>query len=124
MATIKPDQLGDAVAQALEEYTEDVFSDVQDSARSAAQVALRILRMKSPVRTGAYRKGWRIRTAFESATDLRLEVYNATSYQLTHLLEHGHELPYPTPAHPHIKPAADEAAEVLMKNVQLKVVEK
>lgn len=117
--TVKPDQLGDAVVQALAEYTEDVFDNVRDSVHSAADVTLRQLRLTSPVRTGQYRKGWRKRTAFESATDLRLDVYNKTDYQLTHLLEDGHKLPYPTPAHPHIKSAADRAAEILEKDVKV-----
>ena len=43
------------------------------------------LKANSPEKLGDYKKGWRIKKVKKA-----LIVHNATSYQLTHLLEHGH----------------------------------
>ena len=41
----------------------------------------------SPKDTGDYKKGWRIK---QDKARKSIIVHNATDYQLTHLLEHGH----------------------------------
>ena len=68
------------------------------------------------------------KTAYESQTDIRVEVYNATDYQLTHLLEHGHALVGhngkvlgTVGAIPHIGPAEQKAEKQLLKKVDIVV---
>lgn len=120
---IKIDELANAVTDALREYSEELMEDVKDSVRSSAEVCVSELKITSPELTGSYKKGWRIKTAFESSDDIRLQVHNATDYQLTHLLENGHANVDGgrTSGKPHIGPAADNAAQLLEKDVKLKV---
>lgn len=120
---IKIDELADAVTDALREYSEELMENVKDSVNSSAKACVAELKTTSPEDTGRYKKGWRVKTAFEDNDDIRLQVHNATDYQLTHLLEDGHANVNGgrTPGKPHIGPAADKAAQLLEKNVTLKV---
>lgn len=121
--SIKIDGLTDAVAEALREYRDEVMEDVKDSVNDAADTCVKTLRATSPKDTGGYAKGWRKRTAFESSTDIRMQVHNATDYQRTHLLEDGHANidGGRTPGQPHIGPASEQAAQLLHKNVEMRV---
>ena len=120
---VKVDELADAVADALREYSEELMEDVKESVKSSAKACVAELKTTSPELTGSYKKGWRVKTAFESDSDIRLQVHNSTDYQLTHLLEDGHANVDGgrTPGKPHIGPAADKAAQLLEKDIKLKV---
>lgn len=123
---IKIEELADAVASELRAYSEEVMEDVKSSVHSAANACVTELKSTSPKDTGDYSRGWRKKKAYESNTDIRLQVHNATDYQLTHLLEDGHALVNGgfVPGRPHIGPAADNAAALLEKDVKLKVGKK
>ena len=120
---IKIDELADAVAESLREYSEELMEDVKSSVKSAAKACVTELKETSPEATGSYKKGWQAKTAFESESDIRVQVHNRTDYQLTHLLEDGHANVDGgfTPGIPHIGPAADRAADLLEKDVKIKV---
>lgn len=120
---ISIDDLADTLAEALEEYRQDVVDGLKESIHDAGKIAVTLLKKTSPKDTGDYAKGWRKLTAYESESDLRIQVHNATNYQLTHLLEDGHANVDGgrTEGQPHIGPAADRAAELLDKDVQMKV---
>ena len=117
------DDLADTVAEALEEYKQDVVDGLKESIHNAGKTAVTLLKKTSPKDTGDYAKGWRKLTAYEGESDLRIQVHNATNYQMTHLLEDGHANVDGgrTEGQPHIGPAADRAAELLDKDVQMKV---
>lgn len=122
--SIPIDELAQAVADELQDYFQDVTDSLKEDVRDSANICLREIKLKSPRRFGKYQKSWRKKTAFESASDIRIRVYSeAPHYRLTHLLEHGHANVDGgrTPAHPHIGPAADHAAEILEKRVKVKV---
>lgn len=123
MAVIKPDQLEAAVARELAAYSDELAEDTKQCVRDAARLALSEVRARSPVDTGEYKRGWRIKKAYESDTDIRLRVYNATSYMLTHLLEHGHAKVGGgrVPGYPHIAPAERAASEKLGREIRTKV---
>lgn len=123
MAVIKPDQLEAAVARELAAYSDELAEDTKQCVRDAARLALSEVRARSPVDTGEYKRGWRLKKAYESDTDIRLRVYNATSYMLTHLLEHGHAKVGGgrVPGYPHIAPAERAASEKLGREIRIKV---
>ena len=123
---VKIEGLAEAVVEALREHREETMAELKESVVSAADVCVAELKAGSPELTGDYRKGWRKNKAYESTTDIRMEVYNATDYQLTHLLEDGHAKVNggTVPAKPHIQPAADKAAEVLEKDVKVRLSSK
>lgn len=120
---IKIDSLGNAIADALEEYSQEVTDDVKASVRDAAKACVAELKTTSPSLTGSYAEGWRAKVAFEDPTDIRMQVHNATDYQITHLLEDGHAKVNGgrVPAYPHIGAAADNASEHLEKDVKIRV---
>lgn len=123
MVKIGIDELADTVAEALAEYRDDVAEDLKESVKETAKVTVEELKKTSPKDTGDYAKGWRGTTAFESDSDIRVQVHNKTDYQLTHLLEDGfaHVAGGRVEGQPHIGPAADMAAELLEKDVQIRI---
>lgn len=123
---VKMDGLAAAIADALEEFQEETMQTVKTSVEDAAKLCVNELKENSPELTGDYAKGWRKKAAYESATDIRMDVYNKTDYQLTHLLEDGHAKVSggTVPGTPHIGPAAEKACEKLEKDVLIKVGKK
>lgn len=121
--SIKVDDLFSEVQEALNEYHADVIADVKKSVKSTAKVCVEELKRTSPKDSGDYAKGWRSGTAFESDRDIRMQIYNATDYQLTHLLEDGfaHVSGGHVDGKPHIDPAAERASELLEKDIKIKV---
>lgn len=123
---VKMNGLADAITDTLEEFKEETMQDVKTSVRSSAKFCVKELQENSPELTGDYAKGWKSKDAYESATDIRVQVYNKTDYQLTHLLEDGHAKVNggTVPGTPHIGPAAEKAGEKLEKDVLIKVGKK
>ena len=126
MASVKIEGLAEAVAKELREYSEEVTAEVKKSVKAAAKTCVATLQETSPKDTGDYAKGWTSRKAFESENDIRMQVHNKTDYQLTHLLEDGynHVSGGRVDGTPHIQPAADKAAEILEKDVKIRVGKK
>ena len=120
---VKVDNLADAIVKELSEYSEDVFDDICVSVKDTAEICRKKIQENSPVLTGSYQKGWRATKAYQSGSDIRYEVHNKTDYQLAHLLEYGHANRNGgrTEGHPHIGPAADMAASLLMKKAEVAV---
>lgn len=121
--SVKIDDLTKTVIKELESYSDRLTEDIKRDVKEVAAGCRDKIRQNSPVKTGDYRKGWSSRIAFENNQDIRMEVYNKTNYQLTHLLEHGHAKTGGgrVPGKPHIKPAADWAEEQLVKKVEVSV---
>lgn len=124
------DNLASELAEAMAEYSDEVMDHVKGAVRETARACVKELRATSPKRAGkhksagSYAKGWRARAAYDGRFDIRIEVYNKTDYQLTHLLEHGHANAKGggrTPAHPHIAAAEANAVELLGKKVELAI---
>ena len=120
------DGLADAVQAELEAYSQDVTDGIKEDCRQVAKECRDEIKQNSPELTGDYKKGWRVKTNYESREDIRLTVHNKTDYQLTHLLEKGHAGVGGTakgsaPAYPHIAPAEQHAAEKLVKKAKTRV---
>ena len=79
----------------LEEYGDSVIDIAITAADDTSQEARTMLRSNNSGafknRTGSYRRGWRA-TLRKTRTAVLAQVYNATDYQLTHLLEYGHDV--------------------------------
>jgi hypothetical protein len=121
--SIHVEDLAGAVAEALTEYQQEVTDGLKESVKQAGKVCVKELKKTSPQHTGDYAKGWRSTVAYESDSDIRVQVHNKTNYQLTHLLEDGHAKAGGgrVEGKPHIGPAADNAAKTLEKDVQIRV---
>lgn len=83
----------DGMTAQLEEILKESLDQIENrTERACAEVAAESvakLRATSPKNTGQYAAGWTTKPYTEGATKGYV-VYNATDYQLTHLLEHGH----------------------------------
>lgn len=76
--------LAKEINRQLAEYANGVGEKVEIAAKQRTKEGAKRLKANSPVLTGDYRKGWRAKKV-----DGKWVVYNATDYQLTHLLEKG-----------------------------------
>lgn len=117
---IKTNQLAGAVMEGLQEYAGALTDDVKKAASKVADDTVKELRQTSPAHTGRYRKGWKKKKAYESATEARYTVYNETDAHLTHLLEKGHAKRGGgrVAAIQHIAPAEEQAIEEMTKLVK------
>ena len=113
MATkIKPEKLSKTVGKYLKEYGEEIIEDYKKEATDISKEALEELKRVSPKdkkrkseREKPYYKGWAIRTKSRGKDKYSKVIWNATNYQLTHLLEYGHATRNGghVPAQPHIR---------------------
>jgi len=77
------------ITDILNEYSSDIQEGITADAQKVAKEAQAELKNTSPKLTGAYRKGWRVKTE-KGKGYVECIVHNATDYQLTHLLEKPH----------------------------------
>jgi len=120
------DGLAAAIQKELADYNQEVTDGIKEDCRQVARECRAEIKQNSPELTGDYKKGWSVKTNYESREDIRLTVHNKTDYQLTHLLEKGHAGVGGTakgsaPAYPHIAPAEQHAAEKLVKKAKTRV---
>ncbi|MBR2785048.1 MAG: HK97 gp10 family phage protein [Clostridia bacterium] len=103
----------------LNEYSSDIQEGITEAAYKVAENGKNKLRVTSPKKTGDYRKGWRVGKksgkGFVHAT-----IYNATDWQLTHLLEKPHALRNGKRSTPkvHIEPVEQECIAQYQKDVE------
>lgn len=87
---ITADNLGEAIAEILEEYGDEVQKDMDDVVKDVGKAGVKAIKSASGVfgGTGKYRKGWtsQIDTERYGST---VTIYNRTP-GLPHLLENGH----------------------------------
>lgn len=82
------------VTKILNDYAKDISRDVTTDAEIVAKQGVTELKNTTgtyKIRSGDYNRGWRVRTdKFKDGG--HCVIHNATDYQLTHLLEHGHDI--------------------------------
>lgn len=118
--------MGSSVAASIDGFCETLVSMAEDVAKQDQEELMRrckkagsscakTLRKTSPHESGKYASGWRYEMD-ETDEHITVTVYNPKHYQLTHLLEKGHELffmgndtGHRTRAFPHIAPAYEDA---------------
>ena len=82
------------VNKILNAYAKEIARDVTTEAEIVAKQGVSDLKNTTgtyKVRSGKYNRGWRVKTdkLRNGGTSI---IHNATNYQLTHLLEHGHDI--------------------------------
>jgi hypothetical protein len=125
-----PFDVSAAIASTLSQYSRDVCDDVKKAIDLTTKELLQGIKKDSRTKfrqhRGKYTKGWRQRTEYENNTQKRTRVYNATDYQLTHLLEkkrYNRGRTSTIPGRPHIEPNEKKASQTLEDRV-IKAVEK
>lgn len=118
LAMAKSNSLND-INQFLNDYVSAVDKNFDLAAQDTAKEAAKVLKQVSPADTGSYAKGWTWKKV-----NGRYIVYNKTDYQLTHLLEYGHDVVAygkkigRAPAKPHIKQVEEWMGDYLIKKLE------
>lgn len=123
MSGINIDDLADVIMEELHSFSEEITEGLKEDVKKVAKECTQDIRTNAPVESGAYKKSWRLKNAYESSNDIRVVIHSAKEYRLTHLLEHGHAKRGGgrVEAIPHIKPAEENAEKKLMKKVKIKI---
>lgn len=107
----------------LNEYSNDIQEGITVTAINVAENGKNKLKVTSPKKTGDYRKGWRVDKR-KGKGFVHTTIYNATDWQLTHLLERPHVIrnQYGTwgtsKPQVHIEPVEKECIETYKRNVE------
>ena len=122
MATdrVRIDQMAHVIMEGLQEYADLATEDLKKAVKKAGDEAKKDIQANAPVKTGAYKKSWTVKTTKETSNAMEVVVHSRNRYQLAHLLEFGHAKRGGgrTRAFPHIAPAEQRAAELLEKEVE------
>lgn len=114
----------------LKDYTVDLIRATNNAQDDVAKKTAQRLRNTSPKRAKGgrhYANGWTVKRDRPVAGLVKVTVYNKTKPQLTHLLERGHVVKNGkgeygrAPAHPHILPAEEWAANEIVAQIERKL---
>ena len=99
------------ITSAMKKCADDNASALAENCEEAGKMAAKMLRQRTRVRTGAYKKGWKADVE-QDETGVSCTVHNRTRYQLTHLLEKGHRIVNQSGTYPGTVPGDDVIASV------------
>ena len=120
MSKLRLDGIEVAIGKELSGYQKSVTEIVKGACKETAVECLKDIKTTSPRKTGAYRRGWKLKEEVNNALQVSYVIKNTTKPHLTHLLEKGHAKVNGgrVDGIPHIKPAEDRAAQMLTKLVE------
>lgn len=103
----------------LNGYSIEIQEAIQNDAIKVSKIGVDKLKNTSPKRTGKYSKGWKVKTTKGNGF-IQCEIHNATSWQLTHLLEKPHAKRNGGTTTPkvHIKPVEQSCISQFEKDVE------
>lgn len=119
MANIDIGKMADAIMKELEKYADVTTEEMKALAKEVGKETAEKLQRTSPKATGDYAKRWTSTVRAESANSITVSAHDK-KYQISHLLEKGHQNRNGgrTPAIVHIAPAEEAAAEELEKELR------
>lgn len=132
---VNPDQLDQAIIDALNDWSSEARTQINLSVRETAQDIAKMLQRGGPYQShpgGTYASGWeaKLDTRSYRASLFHTEtwtVWNKPDYRLTHLLEYGHALRRGgrtygrAGAFPHIADKEDIAGDLLAMKIAQKL---
>ena len=113
-------ELADAVMEGLVEYAELATEDMKAAVKKAGQTVRKEIQAGAPVKTGAYRKSWAVKTTRETSSFMEVTVHSRNRYQWAHLLEFGHAKRGGgrVSGKPHIAPAEEKGIRQLEEEIR------
>ena len=127
---VQPEGLEQAILETLETYSREVTQEVKAEVKTAADACAAKISSNAAAKFNghAYANSWTQKKAYEDPFDVRYRVYSKKYYPLTQLLEFGHdkwifghETGEYVQGRAHIRPAADEAAEKLVRDIKMRL---
>lgn len=122
------DSLDEEIKKALEDYNVEVVRVTNESIKETAKEAAKMLKNGGPYknRTGAYAKDWTAGQCKKTKSVKQVQgytVYNKNHFQLTHLLEHGHQSRNGgrVKEFAHIAPVNDQMGEMVANKIESKL---
>ncbi len=115
------DSLTEQINTALAQFTANINKNLDDTMKTTADDAKKMLKSTSPKKSGKYAKGWQVKKVNGTYT-----ICNKV-YYLTHLLENGHDVVAygkkvgHAAAHPHIKKVEEWVQEEVPKRLEEKL---
>lgn len=103
----------------LNDYSLEIQEGITNAAIEIAEKGVKELKVTSPKKTGKYSKGWRVNKEF-GRRYIHATIYNATDWQLTHLLEKSHLLRNGKKSKPivHIEPVEQKCIREFQEDVE------
>lgn len=114
----------EVMTELLREYGDQVAEALAEACQEVAKESAKKLKTSSPVgSTGKYAKGWTSKVEKERLTVEAVVYGKSGTYQIAHLLEHGHANRGGgrTAGNPHIAPVGEWAVEEVEKRTVQKV---
>ena len=128
---IKPDELDSAIAEIIEDYTQEVGKGVPEDVKSTGKACVDILRSHidaAGIGGTKYRNAITVKTTKDTPWLATVEVWAGRHYRLAHLLEHGHPIVTKSGkvvgaarAFPHWALAEKDAIDLLEKKIIMRV---
>ena len=120
MKKVKMSNFEKALTECLNEYKTHAVDVMKDDVVEAGKLVKGEIKDKAPVKSGRYRKSWRVKTVKNNSHSLEVVVHSKDRYQLTHLLENGHAKRGGgrVKGTPHIKPAEEAGEKFLMDKLK------
>ncbi len=120
MANVSIDHMADEIMKGLKEYADTSTETVKNAVKKASNTVKKEVVKNAPVRTGKYKRSFKVTKQKETANALTMVVHSKDRYQLTHLLEKGHAKRGGgrVRAIPHIAPAEQKGIEELTKEIE------
>lgn len=103
------ESLGYELRKTLDEFEELSYRAIRDSVRYTAETVQKQTAGKSPKKTGAYKRNWKVEAQGIGSMALVATVYQNKKPSLTHLLQWGHGGPARAKGYPHIVPDQESA---------------
>lgn len=120
MARKRRGLVAEQLSDILDEIEKNLDDSSQDAFKKGATEAVEVLHAKSPRRPGGgkYAAGWTLKPVTGPLKGYI--VYNATDYQLTHLLEKGHAKRNGgrVRAIPHIRPVEIAVSQKVLREIE------
>lgn len=114
------------INEILNDYKDDIQQGISNIAQEVAKEDVNKLKNTTTtykVRSGDYNKGWSVKTT-RGMNTISCIVHNKDQYQLTHLLEYGHQIKRngtkvgDAKAYPHIEPVEKQSNEQYTRKVE------
>lgn len=116
----------DAIKAALQDFGKDVSEELVETMDQVGKEAVKKLKSYKTERKGRYSKGWKYQREKKRLL-YEAKIFNSTSGQLTHLIEHGHpiirngQVVGHAKPHPHIEPVNEWMEGELVRVFQQKM---